>query len=76
MTYIAAAILAKVSIVTVFGLFATWLMRRSRAAVRHTLLAAIFGVLLLLPIAALVARLGRHARACGCAVLIMRASTY
>ena len=36
------------------GLFAAWLGRRKRAAVRHALLASAFGVMLLLPIASLV----------------------
>jgi TonB family protein len=37
------------------GLMGTWLARRSRAAVRHALLASAFGVLLVLPIASIVA---------------------
>jgi len=51
----AASIVAKVTVTTAFGLTATALARRSRAAVRHTLLAATFGMLLLLPIASVVA---------------------
>jgi TonB family protein len=52
---LAASIVAKVTITTALGLIGAWLARRSRAAVRHALLAAAFGVLLLLPAAAIVA---------------------
>jgi beta-lactamase regulating signal transducer with metallopeptidase domain len=48
---LAAAIVAKVTVITALALFAAWLARGSRAAVRHALLAAAFGVTLLLPIA-------------------------
>ncbi len=52
---LAASILVKVTITTTLALVAVRFARRSRAAVRHTLLAAAFAVLLLLPIAAVVA---------------------
>ena len=52
---LAASIVAKVTVTTALGLIGAWLARRSRAAVRHALLAAAFGVLLVLPIASLVA---------------------
>jgi hypothetical protein len=42
---------AKVTVIMAMALFAAWLARGSRAAVRHALLAAAFGVTLLLPIA-------------------------
>jgi uncharacterized protein (TIGR03435 family) len=48
---LAAWIVAKVTVITALALFAAWLARGSRAAVRHALLAAAFGVTLLLPIA-------------------------
>jgi TonB family protein len=51
----AASIVAKATVATALCLLGTWLARRSRAAVRHALLTAAFGVLLLLPIASLVA---------------------
>jgi uncharacterized protein (TIGR03435 family) len=47
----AASIVTKVTVALGLGLVAVWLARGSRAAVRHALLAAIFGVALLLPIA-------------------------
>ncbi len=50
---LAASIIAKVTITTAFGLLAAWLARDSRAAVRHALLVAMFGVMLLLPAASL-----------------------
>lgn len=50
---LAVAIIAKVTITTVLGLLAAWLARHSRAAVRHALLAATFGAMLLLPAASL-----------------------
>jgi len=50
----AASILVKGTIAIAIGLAAVKLARNSRAAVRHTLLAAMFGVLLLLPVATLV----------------------
>ncbi len=50
---LAASIIAKVTITTAFGLLAAWLARGNRAAVRHALLAAMFGVMLLLPAASL-----------------------
>jgi uncharacterized protein (TIGR03435 family) len=46
-----ASIVAKVTVITALALFAAWLARGSRAAVRHALLAAAFVVTLLLPIA-------------------------
>ncbi len=52
---LAASILAKATIAMALGLTVTWMAYRSRAAVRHTLLAAIFGALLVLPIASLLA---------------------
>jgi TonB family protein len=48
-------IVAKVTVAAALGLAGTWLARRSRAALRHTLMAATFGVLLVLPIASVVA---------------------
>jgi uncharacterized protein (TIGR03435 family) len=48
---LAASIVAKVTVTTALGLIAAWLVRSNRAAVRHALLAAMFGVMLLLPIA-------------------------
>lgn len=51
----AASMLAKATAVTALALAATWLTRRSRAAVRHVLLSAAFAVLLVLPLASLVA---------------------
>lgn len=50
---LAGSIVAKVTISTAVGLLAAWLARGSRAAVRHTLLAAMFGVILLLPLGAM-----------------------
>ncbi len=50
---LAVAIIAKVTITTVLGLLAAWLARYNRAAVRHALLAATFGAMLLLPAASL-----------------------
>jgi uncharacterized protein (TIGR03435 family) len=47
----AASVVAKVSVIVALALFAAWLARGSRAAVRHAFLAAAFGVTLLLPIA-------------------------
>ena len=49
---LAGSIVAKVTLVSALGLIAAWLARGNRAAVRHALLAATFGVALLLPIAA------------------------
>jgi bla regulator protein BlaR1 len=48
-------LLLKVTVTTALALIAVRLARRSRAAVRHVLLAASFGVLVLLPIASIVA---------------------
>ena len=45
------AIIVKITITMVLALIGTRLMRRSRAALRHALLAAAFAVLLVLPIA-------------------------
>jgi TonB family protein len=50
-----ASLVAKATVVAMLGLAGAWLARRSRAALRHALLAATFGVLLALPIASLVA---------------------
>ena len=52
---LAASIAVKATVTTALALLGVWLARRSRAAVRHTLLAAAFGVLLLLPIVSVVA---------------------
>src|SRR5580700_3199054 len=52
---LAASIIAKATVTTALALTAAWLARRSRAAVRHALLAAAFGVLLALPVASIVA---------------------
>ena len=46
-----ASVVAKVTVIAALALFAAWLARGSRAAVRHALLAAAFGAMLLLPIA-------------------------
>lgn len=51
----AASIVAKATVAAALGLLAAGLARRNRAAVRHALLAATFGVLLALPAASLVA---------------------
>lgn len=51
---LAASIAIKATIVTALALMGAWLARGSRAAVRHALLAAAFGVLLALPVASLV----------------------
>src|ERR1044072_5894892 len=47
------AILAKATLALLLGLFAAGLARRARAATRHSLLAAAFGVVLTLPLAAI-----------------------
>jgi uncharacterized protein (TIGR03435 family) len=52
---LAASIVAKVTVTMALALIGAWLARRSRAAVRHALLAAAFGVILVLPIASIVA---------------------
>jgi bla regulator protein blaR1 len=52
---LAALIVAKATVATSLGLIAAWLAGGSRAAVRHALLAAAFGVTLVLPIVSLVA---------------------
>jgi uncharacterized protein (TIGR03435 family) len=51
---LAASIIAKVTVATALSLIGAWLARGKRATVRHALLAAAFGVLLLLPIASVV----------------------
>jgi len=51
----AGSIIAKVTATTALGLTGDWLARRSRAALRHALLVAAFGVTLALPIASVVA---------------------
>ena len=51
---LAASIVAKVTVTMALGLIAAWLARGNRAAVRHALLAAMFGVMLLLPIVSIV----------------------
>jgi len=48
---LAASILGKATVIATLGLMGAWLTRRSRAAVRHAVLAASFAVLLALPIA-------------------------
>jgi len=50
-----ALAVAKVTITTALGLVCARLARRSRAAVRHALLAVAFGVLLALPVASVIA---------------------
>jgi bla regulator protein blaR1 len=49
-----ASVVAKATVIAAFGLMGARLARRSRAAVRHVLLAATFIVLLLLPVASLI----------------------
>ncbi len=49
-----ALAVAKVTMTTALGLVCARLARRSRAAVRHALLAAVFGMLLALPVASVV----------------------
>jgi hypothetical protein len=51
---LAASILVKVTVTTALGLMGARLARRSRAAVRHAVLASSFAVLLVLPIASVV----------------------
>ena len=50
-----ASIVAKATVIAMFTLISTRLARRSRAAVRHVLLTAAFGGLLLLPVISFVA---------------------
>jgi uncharacterized protein (TIGR03435 family) len=50
---LAGWIVVKVTIAAALGLLATWLARGNRAAVRHALLAATFGVMILVPAATL-----------------------
>lgn len=50
-----AAMVTKATVVAAFGLIGARLARRSRAALRHVVLAATFGALLLLPVASLLA---------------------
>ena len=50
---LAASIVAKVTVTTALALSGARMARRSRAAVRHALIAAAFGVLLALPVASL-----------------------
>jgi bla regulator protein BlaR1 len=52
---LATSIVAKVTITTALGLAAAWVARGNRAAIRHALLAATFGVILLLPVVSLMA---------------------
>jgi uncharacterized protein (TIGR03435 family) len=52
---LAASMVAKATVTTTLGLIGARLARRNRAAVRHALLAAAFGVLLVLPIASVIA---------------------
>ncbi len=51
---LAASVVVKVTAVIALALFAVWVARGSRAAMRHALLAAAFAVMLLLPITSLV----------------------
>src|SRR5579872_5391611 len=52
---LALSIVAKVTVTTTLGLLGFVISRRSRAAMRHAMLAATFGALLILPVAAVVA---------------------
>ena len=52
---LAASIVVKVTVVVALGLATVQLSRRSRAAVRHALLAVTFGAMLLLPIVSMIA---------------------
>ena len=52
---LAASIIVKVTVTLALGLIGAWLARRSRAAIRHALLAAAFGVLFVLPIVSILA---------------------
>lgn len=52
----ALSLLVKVTLVVALALASAWLARRSRAAVRHALLASAFSVLLALPIVSFFAR--------------------
>lgn len=52
---LATSIVAKATLITAVGLIAAWLARRSRAAVRHALLAASLAALLALPVVAFLA---------------------
>lgn len=51
---LAASIVAKASVIMALGLMAAWLARGNCAAMRHALLAAMFGAILLLPIVSVV----------------------
>jgi uncharacterized protein (TIGR03435 family) len=50
-----ASVVAKATVTSALGLMGAWLMRKSRASVRHACLAATFGVLLVLPVASIFA---------------------
>src|SRR5262249_52871400 len=52
---LAASLVVKATLLLTLGLLGSALAARSRASVRHSLLAATFGVLLILPVAAIVA---------------------
>jgi hypothetical protein len=52
---LAGSMVAKATVVAALGLIGARLAHKNRAAVRHALLAATFGVMLLLPVASLVA---------------------
>ncbi|MDR3701403.1 MAG: TonB family protein [Candidatus Sulfopaludibacter sp.] len=52
---LAASMVVKATLLVTLGLIGSAIAGRSRASVRHSLLAATFGVLLLLPVAAIVA---------------------
>jgi len=51
---LAALIVARVTLICALSLFCAWLARRNRAAVRHAFLAAMFWMILLVPIASIV----------------------
>lgn len=51
---LAASVVAKATVIMALGLIGAWLARGSRAAMRHAILAADFGVLLALPLASVV----------------------
>ena len=52
---LAASMVVKATLLVTLGLIGSAIAGRSRASVRHCLLAATFGVLLLLPVAAILA---------------------
>jgi beta-lactamase regulating signal transducer with metallopeptidase domain len=52
---LAGSIIVKVTVTMALSLIGAWFARRSRAAIRHALLAAAFGVLFVLPIVSILA---------------------